>query len=155
MKNKGEILATFLRNYKDCCFFLHNTKEFDVVESIMKDGFVFECQLLHSSDRVNPGESIEVTYFLIQRKEYGLYTVIIAMPKAVYETYVTVSQNMNVGIEEIISITKPYYGDNDELIYTVSPKHVLGYFNIKTSEFYLNRNWDPYFNNALTLNSPP
>jgi hypothetical protein len=113
----------------------------------MKDGFIFECQLLHSSDRVNPGDSIEVTYFLIQRKDYGLYTVIIAMPKAVYETYVTVSQNRNVGIEEIISITKPYYGDNDELIYTVSPKHVLGYFNIKTSEFYLNRNWDPYFNN--------
>jgi hypothetical protein len=155
MKNKGEILATILRNYKDCCFFLHNTKDFDNVESIMKDGFIFECQLLHSSDRVNPGESIEVTYFLIQRKDYGLYTVIIAVPKTVYETYVTVSQNKNVGIEEIISITKPYYGDNDELIYTVSPKHVLGYFNIKTSEFYQNRNWDPFFNNTLTPNSPP
>ena len=72
MKNKGEILATILGNYDDCCFFLHNTKDFDAVESIMKDGFVFECQLLHSSDKVNPGEPIEVTYFLIQRKEYGI-----------------------------------------------------------------------------------
>jgi hypothetical protein len=149
MKNKGEILASILRNFKDCCFFLHNTKDFAVVESIMKEGFIFECQLIHSTDRVNPDESIEVTYFLIQRKDYGTYTVIIAIPRAIYETYTTVSHRKKTDIEEIISTTDPYLGDNDELIYTVSPKHILGYYNITTSEFYQNRNWDPFFNNTL------
>jgi hypothetical protein len=149
MKNKGEILASILRNFKDCYFFLHNTKEFDVVESIMNEGFVFESQLPHSTDRVNPNEPIEVTYFMFQRKDYGLYTIIIAIPKIIYEIYSGVSNNNDIGIEEVLTITEPYYSDNDELVYTVSPKHILGYFNIKTEEFYQNRNWDPFFNNCL------
>ncbi len=148
MKNKGEILATLLKNFKDCYFFLHNTKEFDVVESIMNEGFVFESQLPHSTDRVNPNEPIEVTYFLFQRKDYGHYTIIIAIPKSIYEIYSAVSNKNDVGIEEVLTVSDPYYGDNDELIYTLSPKHILGYFNIKTSEFYQNRNWDPLFNNS-------
>ncbi len=148
MKNKGEILASVLKNFKDCYFFLHNTKEFNVVEKIMNEGFIFESQLPHSTDRVNPNETIEVTYFLFQRKDYGSYTIIIAIPRVIYEIYTGVSNNNDVGIEEVMTISDPYYGDNDELIYTVPSKHILGYFNIKTTEFYQNRNWDPFYNNT-------
>ena len=81
MKNKGEILASVLKNFRNCYFFLHNTREFSVVENIMNDGFIFENQLVHSTDRVNPNEPIEITYFLFQRKDYGPYTVVIAIPK--------------------------------------------------------------------------
>ena len=148
MKNKGDILASKLKSFKDCFFFLHNTKEFDTVESIMNDGFTFESQLPHSTDRVNPNEPIEITYFLFQRKDYGSYTMIIAFPKTIYDTYSNESNKNDIGIEEVLTITEPYYGDNDELIYTVSPKHILGYFNTKTAEFYQNKNWDPFFNNC-------
>jgi hypothetical protein len=150
MKNKGEILATILKNFKDCYFFLHNTREFDVVENIMNEGFIFEGQLAHSTDRVNPSEPIEIIYFMFQRKDYGSYTVIIAIPKITYESYISVSGKKNVSIEEILTVTEPFLGDNDELIYTLSPKHILGYLNLKTSEFYQNRNWDPFFNNYQT-----
>ncbi len=148
MKNKGEILASVLRNFRDCYFFLHNTREFSIVESIMNEGFIFESQLPHSTDRINPNESIEITYFLFQRKDYGNYTIVMAIPKAIYEEYSETALQNDTGIEEALSISDPYYGDNDELIYTLSPKHVLGYFNIKTAEFYQNRNWDPFFNNC-------
>ena len=145
MKNKGEILAAILKNFSDCSFFLHNTKEFDIVEKIMNEGFIFESQLSHSTDRVNPTDPIEVTYFLFQRKDYGMFTIIVAMPKETFDFYTAVSNKNGTIVEEVLSITNPYYGDNDELIFTLSPKHVLGYFNIKTSEFYQNRNWDPFY----------
>jgi len=148
MKNKGELLASVLQDFKDCYFFLHNTKEFNVVENIMNEGFVFESQLAHSSDRVNPFEPIEVTYFLFQRKDYGTYTIIIAIPKVIYEIYTAISNEYDVGVEDIMTINDPILSDNDELVYTVSPKHILGYFNQKTTEFYQNRNWDPFFNNC-------
>jgi hypothetical protein len=153
MKNKGEILASILKNFKDCYFFLHNTKEFDIVENIMNEGFIFESQLAHSTDRVNPNEPVEVSYFLFQRKDYGSFTIIVAIPKAIYEIYTGVSNNKEVDIEEVLTVTDPYWGDNDEMIYTLSPKHILGYFNIKTSEFYQNRNWDPFFNNCHVRSS--
>jgi len=148
MKNKGELLASILQDFKDCYFFLHNTKEFNVVENIMNEGFVFESQLSRSSDRVNPNEPIEVTYFLLQRKDYGTYTIIIAIPKIIYEIYTTVSNKYDTGIEDVMTINDPIISDNDELLYTISPKHILGYLNQKTSEFYQNRNWDPFYNNC-------
>jgi hypothetical protein len=148
MKSKGEILTSILKNFKDCYFFLHNTREFRVVEAIMNEGFIFENQLPHSTDQVNPNEPVEVTYFLFQRKEYGSYTIIIAIPKTTYEIYSGASNKYDIEIEEVISTTVPYFGDNDELIYTISPKHILGYFNIKTAEFYQNKNWDPCFSNC-------
>jgi hypothetical protein len=148
MKNKGEILASILKEYKDCYIFLHNTREFSVVEKIMNEGFIFENQLPHSSDRVNPNAPIEITYFLFQRKEYGLYTIVIAIPRKTYENYTEVSDLHDTGIEEVMTITDPYFGDNDELMYTISPGHVLGYFSIRTSEFVINPKWDPEYDNC-------
>jgi len=153
MKNKGEILVLRLKKFKGCFFFLHNTKEIGIVENIMNEGFVFESQLPHSTDRVNPNDPIEVTYFLFQRKDYGSFTIIIAIPKIIYEIYTAVSNKKNIGIEEVLTVTDPYYGENDELIYTLSPKHVLGYFNNITSEFHQNIHWDPFFNNCKVRSS--
>jgi hypothetical protein len=148
MKNKGEILASTLKNFRNCYFFLHNTSDLNVVEKIMTDGFIFENQLVHSTDRVNPNEPIEITYFLFQRKDYGPYTVVIAIPKITYENYTAASLSNEVSLEEIITISAPCLSDNDELIFILSPKHVLGYFNNSTYEFFQNRNWDPFFNNC-------
>jgi hypothetical protein len=142
MKNKGEILANILINQGNSYFFLHNTKEKGIAEKILREGFIFENQLPHSTDRVNPHEPIEITYFLFQRKDYGIYTIIIAIPKGTYDYYTRNSNEHDTGIEEIITITEPYIGDNDELIYTVSPKHILGYFNNKTGDFIKNEAWD-------------
>ena len=148
MKSKGEILASILNNFRNCYFFLHNTRDSGVVESILKDGFIFENQLVHSTDRVNPNEPIEITYFLFQRKDYGPYTIVIAIPKITYDIYSAASVKNEVNIEEVITITEPYCNENEEMMYTVSPNHILGYFNNQTSEFFQNRNWDPLFNNC-------
>jgi hypothetical protein len=150
MKNKGEILAGILNEYGNCYFFLHNTKEKSIAEKIMNEGFMFENQLPHSTDRVNPNEPIEVTYFLFQRKDYGTFTIIIAIPKETYDNYTRYSNLNDTGIEEILTITEPVYSDNDELIYTISPKHMLGIFNNKTGEFFRNNIWDPEFDVTTT-----
>ncbi len=142
MKNKGEILAEILRGIGNCYFFLHNTLEHDIAEKIMEEGFRYESQLPHSTDRVNPNEPIEVTYFLFQRKEYGIYTIIIAIPKETYDRYTRLSNILDITVEEVMSTEKPYLSDNDEYIYRISPRHILGYFNNRTAEFVKNPRWD-------------
>jgi len=145
MKNKGEILANILNHQGNCYYFLHNTKEKSIAEIILNEGFIFENQLPHSTDRVNPNEPIEITYFLFQRKDYGSYTIVIAIPKATYDFYTKYSNDHDTGIEEVISIIEPYLGDNDEMIYKISPKHILGCFQNKTGDFFRNEIWDPGF----------
>ena len=149
MKNKGEILSSLLREYQECFFFFHNTREYNIVEKILNEGFIFESQLLHSCDQINPEEPVEITYFFLQRKDYGPYTVILAIPKEIYAVYAECSLQNDTGIEEIITISDPDFSENEELIYTVSKKHVLGYFNTLTSEFFKNPVWDPGYNNCF------
>jgi hypothetical protein len=153
MKDKGKILASLLKNFVNCYFFLHNTKEFSIVEKIINEGFIFEDQLLHSTDRVNISEPVEIAYFMLQRKDYGPYTIVIAIPKATFENYSEVSAMKEIGLEEVITVTDPYFGENDELIYTLSPKHILGHFDTITGEFFENSNWDPDFNNCNSKSS--
>ena len=150
MKSNGEILAGILKNFSDCLFFLHNTREMSIAARIMADGFIFESQLVHSTDRVNPNETIEITYFLFHRKDYGPYTVVIAIPARTFEDYSAYSIKNEISIEEVITISKPYYSDNDELMYTISSRHILGYFNNISGEFFTNHGWDPAFNNCLS-----
>lgn len=150
MKSKGEILAEILTEYQDCCLFLHNTREPEIAEKILNEGFLFESQLPHSTDRINPSEQIEINYFFIQRKDYGSYTIVIAIPKQVYSIYSAASEKDETGIEEVITISGPYIGDNDEPVYRLSPKHILGYFNSVKGEFIHNRNWDPEYNNLTS-----
>jgi hypothetical protein len=147
MKNKGEILTNILKNYKDCYLFLHNTKELNTVNKIIKEGFLFENQLPHSTDRVNPNDQIEISYFLFQRKDYGSYTIIIAIPKKTYDQYSCVAINKDIPMEDILTIKEPFLGENDELIYTLPQKYILGYFNLKTDEFIQNPSWDFNFIN--------
>jgi len=99
MKSQGEALATILRSFKDCCFFLHNTKELNVAENILNEEFLFENQLSRSTDHINPNDPVEVTYFLFHRKDYGSFTIIIAIPKSIFEKYSAISSKNDVGFK--------------------------------------------------------
>jgi hypothetical protein len=150
MKSKGEILSEILTEFQDCYIFLHNTRNEEIAEKIINEGFLFESQLPHSTDRINPLENVEINYFFIQRKDYGSYTIVIAIPKSTYSLYSEASEEFEKGIEEVITASEPYTGDNDESVYRLSPAHILGYFNSEKGEFIRNRSWDPAYNNLTS-----
>lgn len=149
--NKGEILASILGKHGNCYFFLHNTRDENIASVISEEGFLFENQLPHSTDMVNPQEPVEVSYFLLQRREYGQFTVVLAISRDTFDSYVATAEANKTGIEELLTATPPYYGDNEELIYRIPNKYVLGYFDNLTLEFHYNKHWDPdYSINAFT-----
>jgi hypothetical protein len=135
MKQKADILHSILRRFDDCIVFLHNTRLEQIAEKIITEGFVFENQFSHTSDRINTTEQIEIAYFLFHRKEYGQYTIVIAIPKSVYSLYTRDSNQFNLTIEEVMSKEKPFMSDNDEMVYCLPPEHIAGYFNNETYEF--------------------
>ncbi|MFO7573636.1 MAG: hypothetical protein R6W67_00575 [Bacteroidales bacterium] len=135
MKQKADILHSILRRFDDCIVFLHNTRKEEIAVKILFEGFVFENQFSHTSDRINPDEQIEIAYFLFQRKDYGPYTIVIAIPKTVYSLYTRYSNQLHLSIEELMSKEKPFMSDNDELVYCLPPEHIAGYFNNETNEF--------------------
>ncbi len=150
MNSKGEIFASILRDFRNCYIFLHNTRDSATAAKIMNEGFIFENQLDRSSDIINPDDLVEIDYFLLQRKDYGQYTIVIAIPETTYDNYSALSVANEVCIEEVISISEPGYSENDEPVYTIAPGHILGCFNSVTNEFTMNSHWDPLFNNCIS-----
>jgi hypothetical protein len=147
MNNNGEILADLLEDYKECFLFLHNTKTRNVAEIILREGFIFENQLAHSTDLLNPPGVVEVTYFLLQRKEYGPFTVVMAVNRGTLGELISAAEKKGKTLEEMISETNPYFGDNEELVYRLPNQYILGYFDNTTSRFNKNPGWKPEYLN--------
>ena len=118
MSLAGEILASILEDDSDCILFLHNTRDEDTASQIINEGFRFEEQLTYSTDRINPLDTVEINYFLVERKEYGKYTVIIEIDKSLFRKYNSMAEKEGLHFEELLSITPPVLSENEEYIYT-------------------------------------
>ncbi|MEA1887725.1 MAG: hypothetical protein U9N72_11005 [Bacteroidota bacterium] len=151
MSDAGDILVSILARDADRILFLHNTRDEDTAREIMNKGFQFEDQLTYSTDRINPKDIVEINYFLVERKEYGKYTVIIEIDRALYKKYNKLIENSDIHFEELTTITKPVLSDNDENIYTLSHHYVKGYLDILTGKFIENRDFNPAYEPAVYL----
>jgi len=143
MKASGEKLAKILACDSGCVIFLHNTRTEAVANKIMVEGFTFQNQLYYSTDRINPNDAVEISYFLVERKDYGDFTIIIEISRNLYIKLCSLAEESGHHFEDILSITVPFMGDDDEYIYTISPHYIKGYFNNKTGVMTPNPGFDP------------
>jgi len=151
MSIAGDKLSDILSGDYNCILFLHNTNKKDIAQKILKDGFCFEDQLAYSTDRINPRDAIEINYFLVERKEYGYYTIIIEINKKLFKQYNKLAEVSGLHFEEILTITTPVLSENDEFIYTLSPHYIKGYFNNQTGELTPNSVFDPDYDSPVYL----
>ena len=153
MGKPGNKLVGLLSQDKSNIILLHNTNTLSRAKAILKHGFRYESQLTYSTDRINPSDPVEINYFLVERKEYGDYTIIIEISKKVINKYTDLAEATGKTIEEILSIDEPVMSDNDEYIFTISHYYIKGIFNNKTGEVLLNSVFDPDFESTLYLDN--
>lgn len=146
MSQSGDKLVKILSGVDDSILFLHITNHLETAKAIMEQGFRFESQLTYSTDRVNAGDPVEINYFLVERKEYGDYTIIIQIDKSLFGQYSRLAEAAKLHFEEIFTISVPVISDNDEYIYTLSPRYIRGVFNKKTGEMIENPDFNPSYN---------
>ena len=142
MRKSGEKLFEVLAKDKSSIVLLHNTDTISKAKGILRNGFKFENQLTYSTDRVNPRDLIEINYFLVERKEYGDFTIIIEINKEILNQYSRLAETSDLTFEEILSTEKPELSDNDEFVYTLSHYYIKGIFNNKTGEMLVNPVFD-------------
>lgn len=145
MSQIGDKLTNLLSRDRSNIVFLHNTDSLARAKAILKNGFRYESQLTYSTDRINPLDPVEINYFLVERKEYGDYTIIIEISKEIINKYSALAEAESLSIEELINIEEPVLSDNDEYIYTLPHYYIKGILNNKTGEMLLNPVFDPGF----------
>lgn len=145
MVKTGERLKDLLSDNHKSIVLLHNTDSLIKAKNILNNGFKFENQLTYSTDRVNPLDAVEINYFLVERKEYGDFTIIIEINKKIIEQYSALAESANITIEEILTIEEPVLSENDEYVYNISNYYIKAIFNNKTSEVHINPVFDSMF----------
>ena len=147
----GDILANILSEDISSIIFLHNTRNEEIARCILKKGFQFEEQLAYSADRVNAGDAVEINYFLVERKEYGKYTIIIEIDKELFRKYNYLAERSDMHLEDLITVTAPELSDNDEYIYTLAHYYIKGYLDNNTGKFYENKEFNPSWESPLYI----
>lgn len=111
--------------------YLHTTKEEKTCQEIFEEGFQYE-EFSNSTDETKP-DMVELLYRLDIRKYYGNYIIIIQIPRSYPKPY------------DNLTTKKPFMGgdDGDQLIYTLPPRFVKGYYDKEKDIIIKNPTFNP------------
>ncbi len=143
----------FITERDDIYKYLHNTDNQDTAKKILTEGFDFESHLDYTTDMVTGNDPIEIKYFIIKRKRYGLYTILIQIAKSTVNHYSKQLKNSNYHFSEILTFHEPVLGENDEPVYKLPVQFIKGYFDHNLHQPVLNESFDPYFRSPIFDNN--
>ena len=112
--------------------YLHTTKTKENCESIMNNGLEF-YDIHKTTDEISTIDDVEMVYKIKIREYYGNYIVIIQIDRSIPTPKYTE-----------LTVKEPFVDEeNDEIMYTLPPKFVKGYFNKQTGEIVKNPKFNP------------
>ena len=125
--------------------FIHQTPTQELAEQILNEGFEFENHLMHTTDQVSGFDLVELNYFLMIRRDYGQFTIVIVIADELIDYLIQITKNTNIHYSEILSKTLPIYHSEDTPFYTLPEQFIKGYFNQITLERIFNPKFDPHY----------
>lgn len=138
-------LQDFIGSEIDMSKFIHQTPTQEVAERILSEGLGFENHLMHTTDQVSGFDLVELNYFLMIRRNYGQFTIVIIIADELINYLIEIIKDTNIHYSEILSKTLPMYDSEDTPIYILPEQFVKGFFNQKTLEKTLNPKFDPHY----------
>ncbi|MEW5845184.1 MAG: TetR/AcrR family transcriptional regulator [Bacteroidota bacterium] len=126
-------------------YFIHYTREKQVVDSILKTGFKY-IESFHNSAEQVIDDKLDFLYKHNIYKPYGNYIVVIGISRNVFDKYAELirSKGVNIYIENVLCDTPPEFDDEaEEYRYTLPIQFVKGYVNYVTGETGRNPSFNP------------
>jgi hypothetical protein len=134
-------------NEKMINIFIHYTREREVAEKIMHDGFFFESSLYKTTEIVT-NDRTELLYKHYLRKQYGENVVVLCISKQLYskcQEKIKKEYNAKNDYPEHL-LSKPIRLVEEDVKGFILPNQFIkGFFNYVTGETVLNSQYDPYF----------
>lgn len=138
------IVNYIFENENDTIIFLHYTKDLDVTENILKEGFKFKNSFYKTAESIYK-DKIDFVYKHARHKQFGKYAVIISISKKIYNGYseeINKLSDTDLLIENILTETNPIVDENEDKIYTLPSQFIKGYINYEEGKIFNN----PVFN---------
>ena len=139
-----DIFHAFLGSDEQVLVFVHNTSTEDLARKIVNEGFRFLHHLTYSTDVVSPHDLVQIRYFNILRRSYGVYTIVLGIGKELIELYSRSLQGTPYHFSEVLSLHPPAMNDDGDPVYILPAHFVKGFFNQKSGEPVTNPHFDPH-----------
>lgn len=131
--------------------FLHYTQEEEVAKTILKEGFRFKYSFYKTADKVFK-DKLYLIYKHNHNKYYGKYVMVISISREIYEQYAGKLKKIalpGTAVEQLLTEVPPFMDENDEVVYTLSPRFLKGYFNYEDGEIVSNPDFDPDYRSPV------
>ncbi len=148
-EEKLRSLQEFIGQEINISKFIHTTPSLEFAEEILNNGFEFENHLMHTTDQISGFDLVELNYFIMIRKNYGQFIIVIEISDRLIVEYTKKLQSYNFHFSEVLSKYPPYFNDDENPVYTLPEQFVKGYFNLETMVKKYNPLFDPYFQSSL------
>lgn len=128
-------------------YFIHYTREKQIVDSILKTGFKY-IESFHNSAEQVIDDKLDFMYKHNIYKPYGNFIVVIGISRIIFDKYAELirSRGVNIYIENVLCDTPPEFDDEaEEYRYTIPIQFVKGYVNYVTGETERNPNFNPEY----------
>lgn len=147
-----EIQDFILEQEPNRMLFIHYTKDEEVVQRIIREGFRFADSFYKTAEAIT-NDKLDLVYKHYLRKQFGRYVIIIAISKEVYNRYLNEITNTNkvLNVEQILSIRCSQLNENLDEVYQLPKQYIKGYINSETGDIVRNPDFDPYYDNPLFL----
>ena len=147
-EEKLKIFQEFIGLEMDISKFIHTTPSRQIAEGIIENGLEFENHLMHTTDQVSGFDLVELNYFLMIRRNYGNFTLVIEIADELITDFAKRLRAYNCHFSEALSKYPPTYNEDDNPVYILPEQFIKGYFDQKTSERVYNPVFDPYYRSA-------
>ena len=148
-EEKLRSLQEFIGQEIDISKFIHTMPSRTVADEILANGFEFENHLMHTTDQVSGFDLVELNYFILIRRNYGNFLIVIEIADKLIIEFTKRLQSFNFHYSEALSKYPPRYNEDENPVYTLPEQFVKGYFDQETLERKVNPVFDPYFRSPL------
>ncbi len=141
-------ILKFIFSEKDSCrLFLHYTKETEVAETILKEGFQFRYSFYKTAERI-VDDKLDLIYKHNRNKPYGTNVILIAIGNKIFDYYtgqIAQLSNPEIVLEQLLTDSDTFLDENGDLVYTLSNKYIQGYFNYDSGLIFTNPGFEPEY----------
>jgi len=131
--------------------FLHYTREEEVAQSILKEGFRFKYSFYKTADKVFK-DKLYLIYKHNHNKYFGKYVVVISFSRETYELYAKKMKKIalpGTAVEQVLTEVQPFLDEDEEVVYTLSNHFLKGYFNYEDGTIIDNPDFDPGYRSPV------
>lgn len=144
------ILDFIFDHQEESRIYLHYTREQEVADQILQQGFHFRYSFYKTADRII-NDKLDLVYKHNRNKPYGTFIIVISIGNYIFGKYSEALKNIQDAeavVEQLLTEIPPFTDENGDIVYTLAHQFIKGYINYETGDIINNPAFHPDYDSV-------